>query len=276
MKKIIFSYSLMLLMFSTLNTYGASYEKADMLNKYGLVRESKSELIDVLFSKAPNTEKAQALYLLGSISFMENKTSTALESWKELVKKYPETKEAKLVKDRIKELAEMAGDIEKESIENAVAQSYLRHGDFWSKGKSNIFTIDSSWIKNVEAAVKWYDKVIMEFPNSIASRIAYEEKMRTLLGWKEPGRDGESYGLKDRSSFSSYMPLLLETFKGFEKEYPNAATLQAFRYQIAQVYWSAKNWTKTREWLNMIIEKAGAADSLYKDADQRRLQKVEY
>lgn len=277
MKKIIFSYSLysLILFFtSALNVYGASYQKAEMLNEHGLVRESKSELIDVLLSNAPNTEKAQAYYLLGSIAFTENKISTALVSWRQLVKKYPDSKEAVLVKDRIKELAEIVGEIEKESIENAVAQSYLRHGDFWSKGKDYKFTIDASWIPRVEAAIKWYDNVIKEFPGSSASRVAYEEKMRTLLGWAEPGKYGDTYDI--RKNFTQYMPQLLETFNGFEKEHPNASTLQAFRYQIAQAYWSNKDWAKTREWLNLIIEKAGETDSFFKDAAKRRLQKVEY
>jgi tetratricopeptide (TPR) repeat protein len=275
-KKFIFSCLVLLLFYSTLSVYGASYERAAMLKEHGLVNESKVELIDLLFSKAQDSEKAKGYYLLGSIAFAERKISVALDSWRELVKKYPNTKEAGLVRDRIKELAEMVGEIEKESIENAMAQSYIRHGDFWSKGKDYKFTIDSSWIPKIEAAIKWYDRAIKEFPGTTASRIAYEEKMRTLLGWKEPGRDGASYGLESRSNFSKYMPQLLETFNEFEKEHPNASTLQAFRYQIAQAYWGNKDWVKTREWLNLIIEKSGPTESFYKDAAQRRLQKVEY
>lgn len=274
MKKIILGYSLILFFTTTINAYGASYPKAEMLNEHGLVKESKSELIDVLFSTAPDTEKAKAYYLLGSIAFTENKNRTALESWRQLLKKYPTSKEAILVKDRIKELAEIVGEAEKESIENAIAQSYLRHGDFWSGGKDYKFTIDTSWIPNVEAAITWYDKVIKEYPSSTASRVAYEEKMRTLLGWKDAGRDGDAHGVKQ--NFGAYMPQLLETFNSFEKEHPNASTMQAFRYQIAQAYWSKRDWAKTREWLNLVIEKAGDADSFYKETAKIRLQKVEY
>ena len=72
------------------------------------------------------------------------------------------------------------------------------------------------------------------------------------------------------------MPLLLETFTAFEKEHPNASTLQAFRYQVAQAYWSQKDFAKTKEWLNKIITVAGEGDSFYKDTAQRRLKKVEY
>jgi tetratricopeptide (TPR) repeat protein len=255
-------------------SFAASVEKADMLNQHGLTQEAKSELIDVIFSKSADPNKAKAYYLLGSIAFDQNKVSVALDSWRKLVNKYPNSSEAKEVKDRINELAEIVGDSAKESIKNAIALSYLRHGDFWSKGKENKFTIDSSWIPNVETAVKWYDKVISEFPKSAASRIAYQNKLRTLLGWKESGKYGSSYGIK--SSFSVYIPQLLETYSSFEKEHPTASTLQGFRYQIAQTYWSNKDWGKTREWLNLIIKRSGGSNSFYKDVAERRLKKVEY
>jgi len=261
-------------LFVTSVSLAASIDKAGMLNQHGLTKEAKAELIDVIFSKAGNASKAQAYYLLGSIAFEENKITVALDSWRELSKKYPNSRQAKLVKDRINELAEIVGESAKESIENAVALSYLRHGDFWSKRKNEIFTIDSSWIPKVEAAIKWYDKVITEFPKSAASRIAYQDKMRTLLGWEDPGRYGSKHGIE--KSFDKYMPLLLETFASFEKEHPTASTLQAFRYQIAQAYWSNKNWEKTREWLNLIIKESGEGDSFYKDLAERRLKKVEY
>ncbi|HEA68625.1 MAG TPA: tetratricopeptide repeat protein [Desulfobacterales bacterium] len=267
MKKVILICLLFLLLLPALNVFSASYQKAEMFNRHGLVRESKAELINIIFSNASITEKAQAYYLLGLIAYTEKKVNKALKSWRELVTKYPETKEAKLVKDRVKELAEIVGGIEKEPIKNAVAQLYLNHGDFWSKGTGYKLTIDTSLMPHVEAAVKWYDKVIQEFPNSSASRIAYKGKMRTLLGWK---KHGNSYGI--RQSFSKYMPQLLETFNQFEIEYPNASTLQAFRYQIAQAYWDNKNWNKSREWLNLIIKKAGDRDSFYKDSAMRRLK----
>lgn len=274
MKKMIVVFSTALIFLCALNTHGASFQKAEMLNQHGLVNESKAELIEIVFSKSADAEKAQAYYLLGSIAFSEKKISTALDTWRKLVSKYPSSKEAALVQDRIKQLAEIVGEVSKESVDNAIAETYLRHGDFWSSGKDYKFTIDTSWIPHVETANKWYDKAIKEFPGTTASRIAYEEKMRTLLGWKELGQYGESQGIK--ASFYLYMPQLLETFSAFEKEHPNAPTLQAFRYQIAQAYWTNKDWVKTREWLNLIVEKSGDTDSFYKDAAERRLKKVEH
>ena len=271
-KSLAVSVSLSLFVAST--SFSASIEKAIMLNQHGLVKEAKVELIDIVFSKSDDSSKAQAYYLLGSIAFEDNKINVALDSWRELSKKYPNSDQAKMVKDRINELAEIVGESVKESIENAVALSYLRHGDFWSKRKSEIFTIDSSWIPKVETAIKWYNKVISEYPKSTASRVAYQNKMHTLLGWEEPGQYGSKHGIEE--SFYKYIPQLLETFTAFEKEHPNASTLQAFRYQIAQAYWSNKDWSKTREWLNLVIKVSGEGDSFYKDLAEKRLKKVEY
>lgn len=274
MKVKLFTISVVVTLLTIPVCFAASVEKAEMLNKHGLTQEAKSELIDVIFSKSEDSDKAESYYLLGSIAFDENKVSVALDSWRELVNNYPNSTQAKTVKDRISELAEIVGESAKESVENAIALSYLRHGDFWSREKDNKFTIDSSWIQNVETAIKWYDKVISEFPNSTASRIAYQDKLRTLLGWEESGKYGEKHGIKFSSS--KYMPQLLETFASFEKDHPTASTLQAFRYQIAQAYWKNKEWTKTREWLNLIINESGGVDSFYKDLAERRLTKIEY
>jgi len=252
----------------------ASLQKATMYDEHGLRAEAKQELIDVIFSKASQNDKAEAYYLLGSIAFDERSISVALDSWKTLVAKYPKSKEATLVKGKISELAEIVGESAEESIKNAVAQSYLRHADFWSEDKDRIFRIDSSWIPNVESAIKWYDKVIAEFPKTPAAERAYKGKLRTLIGWKESGRYGDLHGVK--GNFSKYMPQLIEAFAAFERDFPKAGSLQAFRYQIAQAYWSNKDWANTREWLNKIIEVAGDQDGFYKDLAERRLQKVEY
>lgn len=256
------------------DTDPASVKKATMFSEHGLKAEARIELINVIFSKSQNQDKSKAYYLLGGLAFDENRISIALKSWRELAEKYPNSQEAGIVKDRIDELAEIVGESTKESIENAIALSYLRHGDFWSKDKDRMFIIDSSWIPKVETALKWYDKVIIEFPKTNASKIAYQDKMRALLGWKETGRYGDSYGVK--KSFPKYMPQLLETFSAFEIEHPKATILQAFRYQIAQAYWKNKNWVETKKWLHLIIEKSGDRDSFYKDTAQRRLKKIEY
>ncbi len=252
----------------------ASLQKAIMYNQHGLKDKAKNEYIDLIFGNSSRSDKAEAYYSLGAIAFDEKKISVALDSWKVLVAKFPKSEKAKLVKEKISELAEIVGESTEKSIKNAVARSYLRHGDFWSKGKSRVFKIDNSWLPNVEAANKWYDKVISEFPKTPAAELAYKNKLRTLLGWKEPGRYGSSYGLKD--GFGTYMPHLTKTFSAFERDFPKSGSLQAFRYQIAQAFWKNKDWEDTRKWLNTIISVAGTRDSFYKDLAKRRLQKVEY
>lgn len=116
-------------------------------------------------------------------------------------------------------------------------------------------------------------KVIADQAGTNAAKTAYEEKMRAILGWEDPD-DGENYGM--RGNYSMYLPLLEETFREYEKAFPQSSTLQGFRFQVAQGYWVKKNWAKTRELLNEIIEKDGGANSFYKDLAERRLKKVEH
>jgi len=269
--------SLILVSFFMSVAVSASINKAVMLKQHGLSKEAKVELIEVIFGKSNDVEKAQAYYILGTIAFEENRLGVALDSWRVLSKEYPNSKQAKLVKDRIDEISGIVDWSTRELIENSVALSYLRHGDFWSKGKEDEYVIDLIWIPKVEAAIKWYDKVIKEYPKSPAARVAYQEKMKTLLGWEEPGLFGrDKYGIRTDYAFDKYMAQLLETFEKFKDDFPNTSSLQAFRYQIAQAYWGHKDWAKTREWLNLIIREGGKGESFYTDLAQRRLKKVEY
>lgn len=72
------------------------------------------------------------------------------------------------------------------------------------------------------------------------------------------------------------MPLVLATFEVFERDFPEAPSLQAFRFQIAQAYWGHRGWDNARKWLELIVEKAGSEPSFYKDLAERRLQKLEF
>ncbi len=253
----------------------ASIQKAEMLYEHGLVDDAKGELIEVIFERGTvAADKANALYLLGTIAFEHDHVALALRTWRTLIDEHPQSQPAQLVKGRIDELAGIVGESVRESVDNAVALSYLRHGDFWSRGKSPVLTIDSSWIPNVDSSVKWYGRVIQEFPGTTAARVALEGKMRTLIGWKEPGQYGSKHGLSE--DFARYMPVLIGTFNTYEADFPDAPSLQAFRYQIAQGYWKNQDWEGTRQWLQTIIAKAGDNDSFYKDLATRRLQKVEY
>ena len=94
------------------------------------------------------------------------------------------------------------------------------------------------------------------------------------MGWEETGRYGRAYGIK--SSFSKYLPLLLDTFQSFEQDFPQSSYLQGFRFQIAQVYWENKKWMEAREWLKRIINGPDDTDSFYKDLARRRLEELEH
>lgn len=250
---------------------GASLDKADMLDKHGLLSDAKRELIDVYFGPDPKA-KAQALYLLGALEFRDNNVTAAMHAWRELATRFPKSEQAALVADRLKQLAEIVQDVSKSSAENAVAQSYISHGDFWSSKKRERFTIDSSWLPRVEMAIAWYDRVLKEFPRTTAARIAHEQKIRTLLGW-EDGR-AEKEGVA--GDFATYMPQLLASFTAFEADFPDAGSLQAFRFQIAQVFWKHRDWAGAKQWLSVIVEKAGTEPSFYRDLADRRLQRLEY
>ena len=260
----------------------ASLDKAKMLRRHRLVSDAKKELIEVIFNKQNDKNKAEAYYILGTVAFEEDDISAALETWTQLVTDFPESDQANLVKDKINQLTESVGETSRTVVENAIAQSYLRHAEFWSeKEKRKKFTIDSSFISEVEVAVSWYDKVIQEFPNTEASRHAYEGKVLTLIGKIQTLIDEKTDELKElktpvfestreyvknhfQEAFNLYMPQLLDTFSAFERNFAEALYLQKFRYQIAQIYLYQSNLDQSRHWLNQIIEQSGENNTFYR------------
>lgn len=263
---------------------GASLDKAKMFRRHGLVSEAKKELIEVIFSEQDAISKAEAYYILGTVAFKEDNISAALDTWTQLIKDFPESEYAKLVRDRIQQLSEVVSKALGKNVGNAIAQSYLRHADFWSEEvRHKRFSIDSSYIPNIDIGISWYDKVIQEFPKTEASRIAYEEKMLTLIGRIHGVFDNIEklitiYGKETAQSefqgdVTKFMQQLLVTFSAFERNHPGASSLQAFRYQIAQIYWmTEKGSTLTHKWLNLIIEQAGENYTFYRDLAEWRLE----
>ena len=202
--------ALAIVMFVTSGCQGSVTQGADermerirMLEQHGLSDEAKSLLIETIFSGAPTAARAEALYLLGAIAFSERRVGDAADTWRRLVDEHPDTEHAKLVAEDLDELSGSIGELASTAVDSARAALYLRHADFWSDGRDTRFLIDNSWIPEVEAAVKWYDRVISEFPRTTAAQRAYERKMWTLIGWTEPGRLGESHGLD--GSFDDYI-----------------------------------------------------------------------
>ncbi|MCD4819621.1 MAG: tetratricopeptide repeat protein [Candidatus Cloacimonetes bacterium] len=218
-------------------------------------------------------DKAEALYLIGQITFEEGDYTVALEDWEIMIERYPDSKQTQEIANRLPQLREIITSDSDTSIISVVAKSYLKNGDFWSNAK-NTFNIDYSWMPSVELATKWYDQVMKEFPNSTASEIAYRKKLFALLGWKEAGRDGDKYGAME--NFKKYMPEIVETFNSFQKEYPKSQFLQGFRYQIAQTYWFNKDWKKAKIWLNKVVEAGAGNETFYTETAKTRLKKLKY
>jgi len=256
------------------NSQAQDIEFAKDLYVHDLKPRSLELFIEIYHNpKSSANNKADALYYMGQISFDEAQYSTAIDDWQSLIKNFPTNQKAIEIKDRLSQLREVFAKVSDASITSAVAQSYVNNGDFWSDADRK-FTIDASWMPKVEIALQWYDRVISEFPGSDAAEIAFQRKLFTLLGWKEIGEYAESYGI--RADFSKYMPILLKTFEDFENAFPNSAYLQGFRYQIAQAYWSHKDWANTRNWLNKIIEVGKDHPSFYTETAKARLNKIEY
>ena len=250
-------------------SHAQSYGKAEMLLDHGLTTEAQKELIDLVFSERNSPDKPKALNLLASIAVDKNNLHAAIDAWGRLIRIYPSSPEAVAARNKLPLLTSVLGQVSEEVMSDATARVLLRNADFWSKGRDKIFLIDGSWIDNLEAAVFWYDTVIAGYKGTTAARIAYEDKMRTLLGWEGSGRF-------DKAVPGAPVVILEETFREYEKAFPQAAAQQAFRFQVAQAYWRAKNWVKTREMLTEIIDKDGGANSFYKDLAERRLKKVEH
>ena len=262
-------------------TIDASIEKAILLKAHGLNDDAKRELIDLIFDEnVKGKDKPSAYYLLGEIAFDENRIQTATKTWGYIVEKYPDSDEALMVKKRMDELSKVTLAVHTESFEiddYSVAKLYLKNADFWSEGKNNRWMIDSSWIPKIEFALKWYDKVISEFPRSEATRVAYIGKIRTLLGWKEA--DGVVHGV--RTDSFDYLKKLVDTFRSFEQDFPDDTTLQACRFQIGQAYFGIgvrsgeKQWLKqAKEWFDEIIVNSGEDETFYRQISEERNKSI--
>jgi|ERR1700731_3894166 len=255
---------------------GQAIELARDYYKHGVAEKAKEILIAAIHDRNVSAaSKAEALYVLGQISFEQNRYSVAFDDWEQLIKAYPQTPQAKEISDRLTQLREVISKSAENQLSSAVASSYLHNGDFWSHS-SQIFTIDSSWLPDVEMSIFWYDKLIKEFPAE--AEVGYRRKMFSLLGWRNDGSDRG--GVK--ADFVKYMPQLVDTFAKFEKDFPNSSSLQPFRFQIAQAYWLAEAGTRTeakagyereaRLWFAKIIEASHGVETFYTRCAKDRLQ----
>lgn len=218
-------------------------------------------------------DKAKALYIVGQIVFEEGDYSLALSDWELLISRYPESQYAKQVATIYSQISDIVTyDSDKNSI-TLVARAYLQNGDFWSNANRE-FIIDSSWMPSVEISLKWYDKVLEEFPNTPSAEVAYRRKLFVLLGSSNNNDDQEAFGLK--ANFKKYIPDVLKTFSSFQKDFPKSAYMQGFRYQIAQAYWSEGDTQNSKIWLRKIIKNADGQDTFYTETAKARLKNLKF
>lgn len=253
--------------------YADRTEVPEKYYEHGLIEDAKRGFIDItLDRKAEEDEKAKSLSALGDIAFDENKISLALDTWKELIETYPDSQEAKLVSERLDQIGQLVESTTDNTLDNAIARSYIRHGDWWSRGKEETVSIDTSWIPNDDVAIAWYERVLSEFPDSPSALLALKKKFYTVYGWEEPGQYGNTYGVKKTGDVGE----LIDVFLELKTAAPDDVDLQRFRYMIAQTFWNKRKFDDTREWLQKVIDEDDGRGGFYGDLAKWRMKKVEY
>ncbi len=252
----------------------SSLEIANDFHRHNFSDKAKEKFLEIYHDPdASNDEKAEALYLLGQVTFEDGDYTIALDDWSILIEKFPESEHTKEISKRLTHLKDIISSDSEGSVTNVIARSYIKNGDFWSNSK-NKFIVDSSWMPSLDIAVDWYDRVINEFPKSNAAEVAYQRKIFSILGWKESGRDGAAFGLM--FDFDKYIPLLLKTFNDFEKDFPNSIFLQGFRYQIAQTFWANEDWENSKKWLEKVIAAGNGEKTFYTETAKARIKKLNH
>ena len=254
----------------TVSAAAQNYDKAVVLLEHGLTKEAKLELIEVAFA-GDKAAQPKALFLLGSIAMREGDATVAQKRWADVQRRFPESPEAKLAATKTKELSALLPH-SRRLIKDPVALTYLRNGDFWSRGKETQLRVARHWIPNITTAIKWYDKVIEDFPKSPAAEAAYVGKIQTLVGW---------LGIKDQTpetklQSGKYMDQAAKTFRQLAKAFPKSTALQGLRFQIAQKYWRMQLPHEAEDWLRRVVRSAGKGDDFFRELAMRWLQRMRY
>ena len=92
---------LVLLVAHTTCTFAGDLEKARLLYQSRLLEDAKRELVDIVTSDASTSENAAALHLLGTIAIDEKRYESAVQTWSDLIARYPGTKYAEEAKERL-------------------------------------------------------------------------------------------------------------------------------------------------------------------------------
>ena len=228
---------------------------------HGLKGRAMETYIGILHTASfPADAKAEALYYMGQMSFEDGSFATAMNDWQKLVSEYPDSPRAAELKDRFTQLQEVYSKVADPPIDSVVARSYIKNGDFWAGGERR-FSVETSLLPNIDLGVAWYDRVIREFPGTEAADLAMQRKVFLWLGFVE-------------SDYPRNLQGLLDAFTAYEAAFPKDENLQAFRYQISQVYWRHGDWLTTTAWLNKVIAVAGDKSTFYSDMAKARLDNM--
>jgi hypothetical protein len=87
-----------------------SVAKAKLLHANKMYDDAKREAVAVVFSDATQSEKADALNLLGTIAVDQSDYEAAIKNWTELVEKYSDTTAAKEAQAKLPLVRKLAGN----------------------------------------------------------------------------------------------------------------------------------------------------------------------
>jgi outer membrane protein assembly factor BamD (BamD/ComL family) len=259
----------------TPNDPAKQISEAQLLYDHGLADEAKRVLFAVFRdTSVAHDSRSESLYWLASMAVNEGRFQVAARDFERLAADYAETARGKAAAEMLPQLRQVVTENSRKEMSSPVAQSFMRNGDFWAN-EIGQFKIDSSWLPKEDMAIEWYDRVIQQFPKTEAAEEAYSKKIRALLGWEDRGAYSTTkYGaLRDPDR---YLSGAIAAFKQMSQDFPDSGYLQALRYQIAQSYWSRRQWPPAREWLNQIIAAKSGQIDFYVQAAEKRLAKLEY
>ena len=229
---------------------------------HGLKDRAMESFIAILHTPSSAAQKAEALYYIGQISFEQGSFATAMNDWEQLVAEYPKSSRALELKDRFTQLREVYSKLADPPIDSVVARSYLKNGDFWASTERK-FSLETKYLPALDLGVAWYDRVVKEFPDSEAADVAMQRKVFLWLAYADEDWPRNLQGL-------------LDAFSAYETAFPKDENMQAFRYQISQVYWRHGDWQTVAVWLNKIIDASAGNNTFYSDMAKARLENMHY
>ncbi|HWC97919.1 MAG TPA: hypothetical protein VG456_14255 [Candidatus Sulfopaludibacter sp.] len=241
--------------------FAQDVEWARDLYVHGLKGRAMESFIAILHTPSYAAgAKAEALYYMGQMSFEDGSFATAMNDWEKLVRDYPESPRAAELKERFTELQEVYTRVADPPIDSVVARSYIRNGDFWAASERK-FPLETKFLPSLDLGVAWYDRVIKEYPGTEAADVAMQRKVFLWLSFAD-------------HDYPRNLAGLLDAFHEYEAAFPRDENMQAFRYQISEVFWRRGDWLTTTEWLNKIVAASAGRTSFYADMAKARIENM--